>query len=129
MKKMIVVAAAALAFGGVSLAEPVNPDVNTCFGDVQTALDTNTSYDAFVPTRFLDEARVYEWKAPYSDANATPVATLVIIEGVARKRADHGDTEDVTIKCGMDAGVVRAIEIIDGHDIKIDSPVAPTRVN
>ena len=129
MIKTFAAAASALILSGAAFAEPVNPDVNTCFGEVQSTMETNTSYDAFVPTRFLDEARVYEWKAPYSEANAVPVATLVVIEGVARKRADHSDTDDVTIKCGMDTGVVRAIEVIEGHDVKIESPVQPERVN
>lgn len=130
MKPIFGALAASVMISGAALASPPVPaDVNTCFGEVQTALETNTTYDAFVPTQFLDEARVYEWKAPYSDANTVPVATLVIIEGTGRDRGDHSKTKDVTIKCGMDLGVVKVIDVIDGHGVKIESPVQPERVN
>lgn len=129
MKTSLTLLASALAFGGIALAEPINPDTKICMSDVHTAVETNTSYDAFIPTQFLDTARVIEWKSPYSTDNTVPIATLVVVEGVARKRADHDNMDNVTVKCGMDMGVVKAIEIIEGHDVKIVSPMTVTEGN
>lgn len=123
MKKTLLSFSAALMLSGAALAEPIDPNTSLCLSDTLKAVETNTSYDAFVPTQFLDNARVIEWKAPYSEASDEPVATMVVIEGVGRKRADHNDTDDVTIKCAIDAGVVRNIEIVEGHDVKIVSPM------
>jgi hypothetical protein len=129
MKKSLTLIASALALGGMALAEPINTDTKICMSDVHTAVETNTSYDAFIPTQFLDTARVIEWKSPYSADNVTPIATLVVVEGVARKREDHDNLDDVTVKCGMDMGVVKAIEIIEGHNVKIVSPITATEGN
>lgn len=129
MNKTLTLLASALAFGGIASADPVNPDTNICMSDVARALESSTSYDAFIPTQFLDTARVIEWKSPYSSADTTPVATLVVIEGSARNRSDHNEIDDVTVKCGMDMSVVKAIEFIEGHDLKIESPVTSTEGN
>jgi hypothetical protein len=123
MKRSILFAAGAVALAGAAFAAPISADTSACMAAVETAMETNTLYDAFLPTKFLDEARVVDWKAPYSDTDATPVATLVMIEGVARQKMHHDDTDDVTVKCGMDMGVVKGIEIIPGHDAKMKSPM------
>lgn len=127
MKRTLLTLGASLAFAGAAYAAPVNPDTTACFAEVQTAMATNTIYDGFIPTQFLDDARVIEWKSAYSDANAVPVATVVAIEGEARQRDDRNDTDDVTVKCGIDMGVVKAVEIIPGHDIKMTSPVSASQ--
>jgi hypothetical protein len=122
MKRTTLFAAGAIALSGAAFAAPINPDTNACWADMQKALESTTIYDGFIPTQFLDEARVVDWKAPYSDTDATPVATVVMIEGIAREKDGH-DKVDATIRCGMDSGVVKAIEIIAGHDIKMKSPM------
>jgi hypothetical protein len=123
MKKSILFAAGAIALSGVAMSAPINADTTACMSSVATALESTTLYDAFIPTKFLDDARVVDWKAPYSESDATPVATLVMIEGVARHKSKHDDTDEVTVKCGMDMGVVKGIEIMPGHDVKMKSPL------
>ena len=128
MKTTFSILASALVLGaGAANAAAINPDTNACIAEVNTAMETNTLYDAFIPTSFLDEARVMDWKSPYSDTNATPVATVVMVEGKARERKDKDDTDRVTVKCGMDAGVVKAIEIMPGHGIEMVSPITATK--
>ena len=127
MKTTFLLLASATAFAGAAYAEPINPDTKTCVAEIHTAMETNSIYDAFIPTQYLDKARVIEWKSAYSAENAVPVATVVMVEGEARQRKDHDDSDDVTVKCGMDMGVVKAVEIMPGHDIKAESPITASQ--
>lgn len=129
MKKTLILAASALTLGGIASAAPINPDTLACIAEVNKTVEAATSYDAFIPTQFLDTARVIDWKSPYSEGNAVPVVTMVVIEGIARERDDHDDTEKVTIKCGMDMGTVRAVEIVQGHNVKIRAPITASEQN
>lgn len=129
MKKSLIFAVSTLALGGVASAAPINADTVTCMSEVHKTVEGMTSYDGFIPTQFLDTARVIDWKSPYSTDNVTPIVTLVVVEGIARKRDDHDNTNKVTVKCGMDQGTVRAIEIVDGHDLKITAPITASEGN
>lgn len=122
MKRTALIFAGAIVLAGTAAAAPINPDTNACWADMQKALERTTLYDGFIPTQFLDEARVVDWKAAYSDVDATPVATVVMIEGTAREK-DGGRKVDATVKCGMESGAVRVIEILAGHDLKMKPPM------
>ena len=76
MKRTALIFAGAIVLAGTAAAAPINPDTNACWADMQKALERTTLYDGFIPTQFLDEARVVDWKAAYSDVDATPVATV-----------------------------------------------------
>ena len=98
-----------------------SPAVEACHEAIVASLATNMTYDAFIPTEFLDDARILRWEAPYSDANKTEVATLVLLEGKARLLADRSKSEDVTAKCGLNNDKVEASDILKGHGLPDDA--------
>lgn len=94
-----------------------SPSVEACHEAIVASLAGNATYDAFIPTEFLDDARILRWEAPYSDANKAEVATIVLLEGKARLLADRSKSEDVTAKCGLTDDKVIASDLLKGHGL------------
>ena len=57
-------------------------------------------------------------EAAFSSANPITVATVVEVEGQARRRSEPAGTwEDVTVRCGLNDAKVEAVEFAPGHDM------------
>jgi len=117
MRLLTAAAACAVLAGAASAEFYRSPVVEACHEAVVASLAGNTTYDAFIPTEFLDDARILRWQAPYSAANKTEVATIVLLEGRARLLADRTKSEDVTAKCGLNFNEVLASDILKGHGL------------
>jgi hypothetical protein len=98
-----------------------SPVVEACHEAIVSSLATNKTYDAFIPTEFLDSARILMWQAPYSKENPVEVATVVLLEGRARHFGQR-TADDVTAKCGLNNNDVVASEILNGHDLPDGGP-------
>ncbi len=99
-----------------------SPVVEACHEAIVAGLAMNTTYDAFIPTEFLDDARILRWEAPYSKEHTAEVATVVLLEGRARLLADRSASDEVTAKCGLNNEEVVASEILKGHDLPDGGP-------
>jgi hypothetical protein len=123
--KRFLIPAVALAFAMPASAEFYrSPVVEACHEAIVASLATNQTYDAFIPTEFLDTARILVWQAPYSKENPIEVATVVLLEGRARLLAQRSTNaaEEVTAKCGLNYNDVVASEILKGHDLPDGGP-------
>ena len=114
MKRTALAVLATLACVGTPFAQP--PTATTiCLAAIDKGLQTHGHYDGFQPTEDLERARALRWDAPYGRKRPVKVATLVMVEGLARHRADHGLADEVTIKCGLNDNRVVAWNILPGH--------------
>lgn len=121
MKGAVIISAAVFAAGVAQAEFYRSPTVEACHEAIVASLAKNPTYDAFIPTEFLDTARILRWEAPYSDANKTEVATLVLLEGRARLLADGTKSDEVTAKCGLNDDKVVASDILKGHGLPDDA--------
>src|SRR5687767_4240338 len=94
------------------------PDVTTCPTAAEGMIVRDQNYDRFTWSSDPADAVILRWEAAFSTANPIKVATVVEIEGRARRRAGPAETwEDVTIRCGLNDAKVEAVEIVTGHDL------------
>lgn len=113
---------ASLALTGVAAAEFYrSPAVEACYEATVESLATNPDYDAFIPTEFLDRARILRWEAPFSEAHPALVATVVFLEGKARLLSDGARSDDVTTRCGLTDNKVIVLTILKGHGLSDDA--------
>ena len=117
MRYVVLSALCAVLSGAASAEFYRSPSVEACHEAIVASLAGNATYDAFIPTEFLDDARILRWEAPYSDANKAEVATIVLLEGKARLLADRSKSEDVTAKCGLTDDKVIASDLLKGHGL------------
>jgi hypothetical protein len=121
--KRLTIPAIALALVAPATAEFYrSPVVEACHEAIVASLATNATYDAFIPTEFLDDARILRWEARYSVDNKIEVATVVLLEGRARLLAKRSESVDVTAKCGLNDDKVVASDILQGHDLPDGGP-------
>jgi hypothetical protein len=103
---------------GVATAEFYrSPAVEACHEAVVASLAKNPVYDAFIPTEFLDDARILRWETAFSTTDPTTVATVVMLEGKARLLADRAKADEVTAKCGLNDNKVAVAIILKGHGL------------
>jgi hypothetical protein len=94
------------------------PDVTTCLTAAEGMVGRDRVYDRFTWSDDPADAVILRWKASFSTANPITVATVVEIEGRARRRAQPAERwDDVTVRCGRNDAMVEAVEIVPGHDL------------
>ena len=94
------------------------PDVTTCPTAAEGMIVRDQNYDRFTWSSDPADAVILRWETAFSTTNPTTVATVVEIEGRARRRAEPAETwQDVTVRCGLNDAKVEAVEIVQGHDL------------
>src|SRR3712207_558730 len=94
------------------------PDVISCLEAARAMVMHDHGYDRFTWSDNPSDAVILRWEAAFSKTNPATVATLVEIEGRARRRAGPAEAwDDVTIRCGLNDAKVEAVEIVPGHDL------------
>ena len=89
-----------------------------CLAAADATVVRDRSYDRFTWSSDPSDAVILRWETAFSAANPITVATVVEIEGRARRRAGPAGTwDDVTVRCGLNDAKVDAVEIVAGHDL------------
>ncbi|BCW89299.1 hypothetical protein sos41_24570 [Alphaproteobacteria bacterium SO-S41] len=122
MKRLAVVLSALALTGAASAKMEISSPVAACLASVDAVLETDKVYDAYLPSEFPDNARVLMWIAPYSATNKTEVATVVMVEGIARHRDDASKSDPVTLQCGLTDDKALVTELLPGHGLPEPEP-------
>jgi hypothetical protein len=94
------------------------PDVISCLAAVEPFVARDQTYDRFTWSSDPTDSVILRWEAAFSTANPITVATVVEIEGRARRRTEPAETwDDVTARCGLNDAKMEAVEIVPGHDL------------
>jgi hypothetical protein len=92
--------------------------VTTCLAAAEPFVARDQAYDRFTWSSDPADAVILRWEATFSTANPITVATVVEVEGRARRRAEPAETwDDVTARCGLSDAKVEVVEIVPGHDL------------
>ncbi|PYE89754.1 type IV secretion system effector BspC [Phyllobacterium leguminum] len=80
-----------------------------------------TGYDLVKMSRIFDrlgfteedigKARTVRKMGPFSDRDATKISSVISVAGQARPRANSTNWADITLRCGIVRGRIKAIEI------------------
>ncbi len=101
-----------------TLALAEHPDVISCLAAARAMVVHDHGYDRFTWSSNPSDAVILRWETAFSKTNPTTVATVVEIEGQARRRTGPAEAwDDVTVRCGLNDAKVEVVEIVPGHDL------------
>lgn len=88
-------------------------DVTSCLAATEAHLARDPAYDRFVRSGGSADAAILRWEEAFSGTDPHIVATLVEIDGRARRRAGPTDTwDEAKARCGLNDAKVERVEIV-----------------